>query len=135
MTTLVYKYKSKDKKDGLWLSNFIESEGEEFKVRLPDNGKVIIGSKEAFTKDLRAKFRFSDFANGIYSVKVIIDGKLYTSRDIHIKSGLITPLSFTNEGISDLESRINRLEEITEQIGKTVSYLSERVGNQNVLNL
>ena len=135
MTTLVYKYKNVGKRDGLWLDGYIESEGETFKIKLPDNGTVFIGNKEIVTTGCIAVFRFTDFTDGIYRVKAVISGKLYTPQDIYIKKGKITPLSLTYGGLSELEGRINRLEMLLEETKNNVSYLLERIGTQSVLKL
>ena len=135
MTTLIYKYKSKENKQGLWLGEFIEGVGDEFKVRLPDDGRIQIGGKEKETNGTVARFRFSDFNDGIYEIKINIKGKLYTPKDIYIKGDKITPLSLTADGLTELEKRVNILEESLEKIKDEVSYLLRRVGNTNVINL
>ena len=91
MTTLIYKFAPKymgKSKYTLRLCGFCPEDSAEFTVRLPADGKVMLGEVEKPTRGGACQFSSRELHDGVFTPKALIGGKLYTAEPIIIDGTL-----------------------------------------------
>ena len=138
MTTLIYKLSPKATqrtKHALRLCAFYPEDGDKLSVELPEDGKVIIGSAEAHSVNRVALLSKRAFADGVYPVKAIMGGRLYTAEPLLIDGGEICPVSAGAAAVIELSRSVTALDERLSSLSEEVKMLHEKIGTKQIFKI
>jgi hypothetical protein len=138
MTTLIYKFTPKymgKSKYTLRLCGFCPEDGDKFTVRLPADGKVMLGEVEKTTRGGACQFSSRELHDGVLTPKALIGGKLYTAEPIIIDGGTLIPTAADAAAVMELIKRVGYLEEKCASLEEEVGALREKIGTKQIFRL
>ena len=138
MTTLIYKFAPKymgKSKYTLKLCGFCHEDGDKFTVKLPADGKVMLGEAEKPTRGGACQFSSRELHDGVFTPKALIGGKLYTAEPIIIDGGTLIPTAADAAAVMELIKRVGYLEEKCASLEEEVGALREKIGTKQIFRL
>lgn len=138
MTTLIYKFTPKymgKERHSLRLCGFEGEAGTHLAIKLPADGKIILGEVEKLTQGATCQFSLRELQDGIYTPKALIGGKLYTAEPIIIEGGAVIPTAADTDSVIRLIKRVGCLEEKVCSLEEEVTALREKIGTKQIFRL
>ena len=138
MTTLIYKFSTEHKgakRNLLRLSSYKKANTQEFEIRLPQGGRLILCDTWSDSKDGRFRFNLKDIKNGAITPKAIIDGKTYIADAVLIDGDEIIPTTAGADAVIALSERVCAAEDKLAELTAAINALSERIGSGQVLKI